>query len=267
MDARRISSRQHPFVQRCREAAGRRIPGVVLLDGEHLITDARAAGVSIEAVLSDDRPRGLLDDLAARDIAHYAGTESVLAAASPVRTPSGVVALASWAPRVMSELVGGSSAVVVGLVGVQDPGNVGSVIRSAHALGATGVVALDGSADPSGWKALRGAMGSTFRVPVAIGTVTALVALARAAHVPIVATVAHGVPSIEDVALRPPVIVLVGNEGQGLSDEVVAHAAERVRLPLAPGAESLNVAVTAALVLWEIRRRASSAPSARGRHR
>src|SRR5687767_6251246 len=164
MDAPRISSRQHPLVRRCRDVAARRIEGTVLLDGEHLVTEALDVGLPVEAVLTDGRPRPILSLLAARRITHYIASEGVLAAASPVRTPSGVVALASWTPGRVNAVVSGREALVIAMVGVQDPGNVGGIIRTAYALGATGVLALDGTADPSGWKVLRGAMGSTFRI-------------------------------------------------------------------------------------------------------
>ena len=94
----------------------------------------------------------------------------VLDAASPVRTPSGVVAIAAWRPRPLERRASRADGARASASSTcRIPGNVGSVIRSADALGATGVLALDGTADPGGWKALRGAMGSTFRLPVARG--------------------------------------------------------------------------------------------------
>ena len=260
MDARRISSRQHPLVRRCRDAAGRRLDGTVLLDGEHLVTEALDVGLPVEAVLTDGRPRPLLSRLAARGVAHYIAGEGVLAAASPVRTPSGVVALASWTPGPLSAVVSGREALVIGMVGVQDPGNVGGIIRSAYALGATGVLALDGTADPSGWKVLRGAMGSTFRLQVACGTVGELVALAGTGRIPLVAAVAHGGSPPDQLPLTRPMVLLLGSEGQGLPPALVDHAVRQVHVPLERGAESLNVGATAAILLWEIRRRAVSRP-------
>src|SRR6186713_1421204 len=123
MDVPRISSRQHPFVRRCRDAADRRVSGLVLLDGEHLLAEALDAGVPIEGVLTDDRPRAIVTDIDRRGIARYVGGDSILSAASPVRTPSGVVALASWAPGEMRAVLSGTNALVVAMVGVQDPGN------------------------------------------------------------------------------------------------------------------------------------------------
>jgi TrmH family RNA methyltransferase len=143
---------------------------------------------------------------------------------------------------------------------VQDPGNVGSVIRSAHALGATGVLALGATADPAGWKALRGAMGSTFHLAVGRASLAGGLDAARAHGVSVAATVAHGGVEIDraDLNLAPPLLLLAGNEGAGLPSDAIAHTDRQLRIPLRTGVDSLNVAVTTALVVWEIRRRASS---------
>jgi RNA methyltransferase, TrmH family len=248
---RAISSRQHPFVQRCRALADRREQRAVLLDGEHLVAEALRAGVAFEGVLTDGRPHAIIREIDARGIVRYEGQASVLAAASPVRTSSGVVAIATWTTCRIETALAFAPALVVGMVGVQDPGNVGGVIRSAHALGATGVLALDGTADPASWKALRGAMGSTFHVPVATGTIDEAITAAQAAGVTIAATVARdGVP-IDAAGLAPPLLVLVGNEGRGLDPGIVSRARCRVALPMRAGVDSLNVSVSAALVLWE----------------
>jgi TrmH family RNA methyltransferase len=226
----------------------------VLLDGEHLIEEAMRAGVPVEAVLTDGQHRALDRTFEARGIICHAATAPVLAAASPVRTPSGIVAIAAWTMTGLDEVFTRAPALVVGMVGVQDPGNVGSVIRSAHALGATGVLALDGTADPAGWKALRGAMGSAFHLPVGAGTVDDAFYQAAARHVDVVAMVAHGGTPLPQARLSPPILVLVGNEGHGLEPSVAARATHRVHVPMQAGVESLNVAVSAALALWEIRR-------------
>jgi TrmH family RNA methyltransferase len=178
----------------------------------------------------------------------------VLDAASPVRSPTGVVALATWTPAPIARLFAPAPALAIGLVDVQDPGNVGGVIRSADALHATGVAALDGTADPAGWKAMRGAMGSTFRVPVARDGTDAAILAAAKAGARTIATVADGGTPLHEVDLRQSVFVLLGNEGAGLPEDVVQRAGVRVHVPMKSGVSSLNVGVTAALVLYEARR-------------
>jgi TrmH family RNA methyltransferase len=240
--------------------ASRRDSSAVLLDGEHLVAEAWRAGVTIEAVLTDGRPRAVDSALQAAGVPWYEGTTSVLSAASPVRTPSGLIAIAAWTPARTAEVFAAASPVVIGMVGVQDPGNVGSVIRSAHALGATGVLALDGTADPSGWKVLRGAMGSTFHLPVAVGSLDEALREARDHAVTVAALVARDGAPLAAAALAPPVLLLVGNEGHGLAGDALAHATTRVHVPMRAGVDSLNVAVSAALALWEIRREHAALP-------
>ena len=250
----RITSRQHEIVRRFRQAARRNDPDVALLDGDHLLGDALDAGVPIEIVLADKRHASL----AAR--AEHAGaqvfqvSERVIEAASPVRTPSGIVALARWRPRAMVDVLRPDGALVVGLCGVQDPGNVGSVIRAAEGLGATGVLALDDTAHPAGWKALRGAMGSAFRLPVAVGTTADALAGARRRGLQIVATVAANGPTIDATDFRKPSLILLGREGSGLEEAVVAAADVRATIPMHRGTNSLNVAAAAAVIAYEARR-------------
>jgi RNA methyltransferase, TrmH family len=258
----RITSRQHPVVQRFRRLIAKRREGDgILLDGAHLVAEALDAGVPVEVVLTDGRAPDLSHRARAAGAAVYAGSAAVLEAASPVRTPTGTVAIASWQPAALSDLFTRTPALVLGLSGVQDPGNAGSVVRSADALGGTGVAMLDGGADPAGWRALRGAMGSTFHLPVARGTTNDLVQAARQAGVRLAATVAAGGERLESVDLRSPIVVLLGNEGAGLAADVVEHADLALTVPMRPGVDSLNVAVTAAVILYEARRQRAGATS------
>jgi TrmH family RNA methyltransferase len=128
------------------------------------------------------------------------------------------------------------------------------VIRSADALSGTGVLAIDETANPGGWRALRGAMGSTFRTPVSRATLDEAVAAARQRHVRIVATSSDAKTPIDRVDFRQPTLILVGNEGAGLPAHVVDHADEMTSVPMKAGVESMNVAVTSALLLYEARR-------------
>jgi RNA methyltransferase, TrmH family len=252
-------SRQHPFVKACRAvAAGRGDEDVVLLDGDHLIAEALAAGVPLQGVLTSDPSSSVAREAAARGVLVLEAARDILDAASPVRSPSGIVALASWAPARVEAVVSAPAPLVLGLLGVQDPGNVGSIIRSADALGATGVVALEGTASPAGWKALRGAMGSTFRVAVATADVRSTLAAARRAGVRVAATVPQSGTAIDQAALSPPLFLLLGSEGEGLPPDVVAQADTRLTIPMRPGTNSLNVGVSAALMLWEARRHSAA---------
>jgi TrmH family RNA methyltransferase len=149
--------------------------------------------------------------------------------------------------------------------GVQDPGNVGTLIRTAHALGAAGTVVLRGTADPTSPKALRAAMGATFRHPVVSLDDAGFIAWARRHDVTLWAAAADGTPLYRalgrsggkgDEGRRDggPIAVIVGNEGAGIRPQLNAVAAQRVAIPLAQGAESLNVAVAAGILLYEVTR-------------
>jgi len=249
-------------VREFRQAAARTgTGGLVLLDGEHLLREALTAGVRVRTVLSSEHDQSAAaSEAAARGATLYSCTRAVLDAASPVRTPSGLVALAEWAPASLTAAFMVRPAMVVALVDVQDPGNVGSAVRSADALGATAVVALGATASPSGWKVLRGSMGSAFRLPVACAELPDAVAAARAAGVSIMATTPTGTTSIRETDLRSPVLVLFGREGGGLSGDVLAQADAEVAIPMRTGVESLNVAVAVALVLDEARRQREGQP-------
>ena len=261
---RRIVSRQHPIVQRCRElAAGRGDDGSVLLDGEHQIADALRAGVSIEAVIGTGDHLNLMARIGHTGAEVYEGTPAVLDAASPVRATSGVVAIAAWAPADLDGALDGHQWPAIGLVDVQDPGNVGAVIRSADAFGGAPVLALGRTAHPGGWKALRGAMGSSFRVPVSRGPADDAFRLARSKRVRIAATVPAGGTPLAKVDWRTPTLVLLGHEGIGLPPEVVASADLRLTVPMRARVDSLNVAATAAVILYEARRSDAAAGDAR----
>ena len=259
MSAPPLSRRQHPLVQRCRQlASGRGVPGEVLLDGEHLVRDAVSAAVPLVAVLIDHRQRALAEWLTVRGVEVTPVTEGVIAAASPVRHPTGVVAIGQWAATTADALVADPRAQLVGLVDLQDPGNVGTIIRSAAAFGASGVLTLGASANPAGWRALRSAMGSTFRIPVATGSTADTLVAARRGGLRVVAATPSGGDSPSTSVLAPPVLVLVGGEGAGLPDDIVATAEARVTLPMRRGIDSLNAGTTASILLWEMARGAST---------
>lgn len=255
---RRISSRSNPLVARFRDTArGRGARDVILLDGKHLVEDALDAAVTFDTVamvesIVDRHADGLVDRLARAGAAIVRVPPAVMAVMSPVREPSGIVALAAAKPAPLDEVVAASPQLVLVLNGIQDAGNVGAIIRAADGCGATGVIAIEGTADPFGWKALRGAMGSTFRLPIAVRQPAApAIAFLKSRHVAIVATVPRQGTPLPDAHLSGPVAILLGGEGAGLPEDLVASADERVSIPMRPPVESFNVAITAALILYE----------------
>lgn len=255
-----ITSRRHPLVRRVRAAADGHA-GEVLLEGPHLVAEALAGACTVRLVVASEeaaqRPEGagLLARAAAHGVPVQRVTAAVLDAVSPTRTPAGVLALASLALASVDALVGAATPLVTVAVGVQDPGNMGTLMRSSEAAGATGLAALGTTAHPFGWKALRGSMGSALRLPVlrdpdARPTLRAL----RGRGLCVVALDARGAIPLYEADLAVPVALCAGGEGAGLSAEVLAMADVRVRIPMAAPVESLNVGVAASLVLFEARR-------------
>jgi RNA methyltransferase, TrmH family len=262
-----ISSRQNPFVQRCRELARHRDAraGDILIDGLHLLAEAVAAGVAITAAAAPvavwASPAGiaLARALEAQGTRMLEASESVIEAASPVRTPSGIVALGRRRPAGIGEVFNRGPALAVCAVQVQDPGNVGAIVRAAEAAGATGAIAASGSADPLGWKALRGSMGSAFRLPVAVvADAGEACKEARGRGVRVLATSPVDGTALHEHDLTGPVMVLVGGEGAGLPAPFLALADAALRIPMQPPVESLNVAVAAGVILFEAQRQRRS---------
>lgn len=253
-----ITSRQHPIVKQCR-AVRRGDDPRLLLDGWHLLADALAADVRIDtvAVRRDalGAHAGTLASAKQRGAAVLEVADAVMEMLSPVRASSGVVALAARPVVDVRTVALPVPALVVVAVGLQDPGNVGAIVRSADAGGATGVLLDEASADPWGWKALRASMGSAFRIPVVRDAhVMTHLARWRAEGVHVVAADPRGATSLYDADLLRPLAIVLGGEGAGLSQAVLAQAETRLRIPMRPNVESLNVAVAAALLVYEAAR-------------
>jgi RNA methyltransferase, TrmH family len=257
----RITSRQNPVVKEFRDAA-RGGDEVILLDGEHLVEEALASGIQLRLVAAAEHvSRSAVVRQAERaGVRIVLVTDAVLAAISPVHSPSGMVALASRPDGSLEEVFTRRPQLVLMLHDVQDPGNVGAIARAAEACGATGLVCSEGTADPFGWKALRGAMGSTLRLPTAARqSLPDAAAHARAAGLRILATTARGGVPLPDCDLRRPAAVILGGEGSGLPASLIEAADARITIPMQPRVESLNVAVAAALVVYEASRQRARA--------
>ncbi len=255
-----ITSRHNPVVTRYRDAAAGDAPAVVLLDGVHLIEEAVRAGLAVEHAACSTRGLAMPGMAALMDEVRAAGADTcsvadeVMRAMSPVRSPSGVVALARRPAPTLAQAFDAPPHLVVVAVDVQDPGNVGAIVRAVEAGGASGAIFTGASADPFGWKALRGSMGSAFRVAVVKAEMPDVLAAARANEVRVVATVPRGGRSPFDCDLRGGTAVVLGGEGPGLPDDVIACADELISIPMRAPVESLNVAVAAGLLVYEAAR-------------
>lgn len=260
---RRVTSRQNRSVARFRAVARGGDQRLLLLDGAHLVADALAAGLRLEHVLvgaealSNRDIERLVEDASARRVDVALASASVMAAVSPVRSASPIVALAER-PRLGARMFDTAHLLVIVACDVQDPGNLGAIVRVAESAGASGLIAAGQSVDPFGWKAIRGSMGSALRLPITTcRTGEDAIAEARRHGCRIVATVPRDGSSLFETELKGSLAILIGGEGHGLSDSLLASADQRVTIPMEPPVESLNAAITAALVAYEARRRRS----------
>ena len=242
-----------------RKARERR--GLVVAEGRRLVEDALAAGATVEAlVVADDAAAGpagpLLETAARRGLRAEVVPRRDFNALADTETPSGVLAVVAWQPLTLAQVrppdVGRRRLLVID--GVQDPGNVGTMIRSAFALGAWLTVALDGTADVRGPKAVRGSMGALFRHQVATATFEEWQAYAARERIVSWVAAAAGEPLDALAAPSGSLALVVGNEGQGVRASWSEHPHHTVTIPMRAGAESLNAAVAAGILLYELSR-------------
>jgi TrmH family RNA methyltransferase len=229
----------------------------LLLDGVHLLTEARRSGLTIDNAafshdaLTDPSVRTLAEQLQANGTTVLIVSERTLASMSPVRTSSGVVGIAYRTINTLDEVLTPPHALVVVAHDVQDPGNVGAILRTAEAAGATAFVSSPQTADPLGWKALRGSMGSALRLPSARAEIDETLQALHRRRISTVALAPREGRSLFDAGLDEPMALIIGSEGSGLPDKLLARMDQRIAIPMQGPVESLNVGVATALVLYE----------------
>ena len=257
---RRTMGRHHPLLKRVRRMvrSGELCDqGEVLLETPTLIDDALASAVLVTAALlrhgAGAEARALAKRLA-KGAEIYELSPSVFNHLTTTETSPGILALAQ-APRwEEADLFSGSAPLVLLLAGLQDPGNLGTILRTAEAFGCTGALATRGTVSPWNAKAVRAAAGTLFRLPL-LGqrTVPQVLALLRREGVALLKAAARGGRPLAEVKLDRPVAIALGSEGAGLPREF-EEAGTRVSISMAPQVESLNVAAAAAVLLYEIAR-------------
>jgi RNA methyltransferase, TrmH family len=228
---------------------GRHRAGRFLAEGPNLVEAALRRGLVSEVFATEaavDRFGSLLADAPVRLV-----TDKAAKALSDTVTPVGLVAVCEVPQPTLADLLAGAPRLVTVAVGISEPGNAGTLIRLADAMGSDAVVLAGHSVDPYNGKCLRASAGSIFSVPVleepdAAGLVTSL----REAGIAVLATVLDGDVDLDDVALGRPTAWLFGPEAHGLPADVAAAADLRVRIPMRGNAESLNVAAAAAICLY-----------------
>ena len=250
-----ITSRKNPLLVKIRQlAAGgsreRRRAGEYLGDGTKLLEEALKWHVPLTAVAVSE---GLdLPELPPQ-VRAVQVPRDVMETISPMKSPQGALFLAQLPATEPPKTLEGGRWLV--LDGVQDPGNVGTIWRTADALGADGLLLVNGCADPYGPKAVRASMGACFRLPVYETDVDRLCAILERSRLSLSATaLREDTVSLERAELSRGAVV-IGSEGRGVSPALLVRCRQTIKIPMRERCESLNAAAAAAIVLWEMARR------------
>jgi len=250
MAAKHLSSSDNPVIKRFRRVAAGHRDEAFLLEGRHLLDEALAASWPLEAILIEE---GLWEDWRRRLEAWegegkvFVVPRKLVQAAGTTASPEGVLALARRRPASWPALDPGG--LYLFLDGVQDPANVGILLRSARAFGLAGAFAGTGTADPFHPTALARSAGAVLRAPTMACSTDSFLEWCSSCGVALFAAEPGGPLPDAGAPVSRPAALAVGNEGRGLSDAVLSGAARRVGIPMAPGWDSLNVAVAGSLLM------------------
>jgi RNA methyltransferase, TrmH family len=259
-----LLERREPLVELLRElttAAGRERHGRFVIEGPTLVGRAIADGLPVETVvytagLLRARDSELLEAAGAAGIACRRASDGLMGTLTATRPLPDVLAAAHLRLRDASELVSSSDAILLAAENVQNPDNLGMVLRTADAAGVEAVLVAGEATDPLHRNCVRAARGAVGRIPIfRCADLPAWAAVMRDRRLQVLGATAHGDVPLHAAELAPPVAVVVGNEETGITPETLAACSARVVVPMAPGQDSLNVGVAAGVLLFEIDRR------------
>lgn len=247
-----ITSTRNPLIKSLKDlssARGRESAGLYLVEGEVMIREALGCGLKLHSVIATERKADFAFEISPDAIQV---TDSIMQAVCDTRTPQGVCAAFEMPiPLALNALPDR----VVALDGVQDPGNLGTIWRTADAAGFEALLLGAGCADPMSPKVQRSSMGSGFRVPIsrADELPAALARLSRVGY-SIICSDLHGADFYSRPDPGKKLVLVIGNESRGISEATRAQATMLVKLPMRGGAESLNAAVAAGIMMYELMR-------------
>jgi TrmH family RNA methyltransferase len=259
---RRIEGRHNAVVKELRAAFahGELTPeGYCAIEGMRVLEEAIRSGLKFKAVFfrasAENRAERLLPQLAAH-VDTLVLPDKLFASAVPSETPQGVAALVRCKTYKLDDVLTKSqSGPLVAIAGVQDPGNLGTILRSAEAFEARGVLLGEGTVSPFNSKVIRASAGSVFRVPLVQTKLSGILDQMRELGLRLIATSSHKGKPLDQANLTGPLVVFIGSEGAGLSHDLLAEMTEIVAIPHSPNVESLNAGVAASILLYEVARR------------
>ncbi|MGC2194462.1 MAG: RNA methyltransferase [Terriglobales bacterium] len=258
---RRVEGRHNSLVKQMRRAFSRAElteAGDCAIEGIRIVEEAIRSGLRFHAVVFSESAENQSQKLMPQLGAHVETAilpDKLFASMVPSDTPQGVAALVRYRQSSLADLLERAHAgPLVVVVGLQDPGNLGTILRSAEAFGAAGVLLAEGTVSPFNPKVVRGSAGSIFRLPMVRGKLAEVLPQLREKAVRVVATSSHkGIP-LPQANLANPIAILIGGEGAGVPRDLLAKADEIVAIPHTPQVESLNAGVAASIVLYEFAR-------------
>ncbi len=258
---RRVEGRHNSLVKDLRQAFSRgelSTEGECGIEGFRIIEEAVRSGVRMRAVFfsesAEPRAHRLLPQIGSH-VEALLLPDKLFATAVPSQTPQGVAALVQLKASTAEDVIDGSApGPLLVIAGVQDPGNLGTILRSAEAFGAKGILLGEGTVSAYNSKVVRGSAGSVFRVPVAKTTLEAAVPLLRARSFRLLATSSHKGTALPQAGLSGNVAIFIGNEGAGIDKKLLTQMDELILIPHSPKVESLNAGVAASIILYEAAR-------------
>ncbi|HLY39597.1 MAG TPA: RNA methyltransferase [Terracidiphilus sp.] len=232
------------------------------IEGPNLLAEALKAHLKLDCVFAAQEYEHLLEPLHLPDETEILLMPSaLLVSALDTETPQPVAALLeppSWTWHDLLEPPDDRPPLLLVLASIQDPGNLGTILRSAEAFGATGILTLPGTVSPWNQKALRASAGSVFRLPMLSVAADDCFRQLRKAGVTVLTTSSHASAPAHQVDLAHPTALLIGNEGNGVPEDIAAQADRAISIPCPGPVESLNAAVAAAILLYEASRQRSA---------
>jgi TrmH family RNA methyltransferase len=258
---RRIEGRHNTLVKDLRRAFSRgelTSDGYCAIEGFRILEEAIRSGLRFRAVFFSESAAAKADRLLSQigdQVETLLLPDKLFASTVPSDAPQGAAALARWKEFSLEDVLPKSKAgPLLAIAGVQDPGNLGTILRSAEAFGAGGVLLGEGTVSPFNPKVVRASAGSVFRLPVARAKLSGALGLMKEQSLRLVATASHKGTPLAQANLSGPLAIFVGSEGAGLSRDLIKEMDEIVAIPQAPQVESLNVGVATSIVLYEVMR-------------
>ena len=267
---RAVTSRHNAVVKELRRLFHEASPnpkGEIAVEGLHLVEEAIRSSLRITSVFfaesARERAHKLLPQLPKQTEALVL-PDDVFSSALPTETPQGIAGLVQVREYAIGDLLKPQPALLIVAAGLQDPGNLGTIARSGEAFGATGLLLAEKTVSPWNWKAVRASAGSLFRLPTAKVEMAMALRQLQEQGIAVLATSSHKGTPISGSDLTRPIALIIGNEGAGISKDVLAQVDETVVIPHSERVESLNAGIAASVLLYEASRQRKRAFTTEG---